>query len=113
MKKRTVALFVALVTSAVAGTSVLSACKLRDEPLTGSMLADFTKGEAETFFASDGWANSEWFNSAWTADNISYEGGKMSLSITENPDGDYTTHNEYFGGEARTYQFFGYGDYEV
>lgn len=86
---------------------------LTDEPLKGEMLADFTQGEADAVFASNGWTNGSVFNTWWTADNVQYANGAMKLTVKDNPDGAESTNNEYFGGEARTYQYFGYGDYEV
>lgn len=101
------------------GIGMLSAClylpdaNLTDAALTGTVIADFTQGEADAVFASDGWTNGSVFNTWWTADNVSYENETMKLTITENENGSEETNNEYFGGEARTYQYFGYGDYEV
>ena len=94
---------------------MLTACSQEwtDEPLNGTVLADFSKGEAETVFASDGWTNEDVFNTFWKDDNVTYENGAMNLSITENPDGSMETNDGYFGGEGRTYQYFGYGDFEV
>ena len=37
----------------------------------------------------------------------------MHLGISENPDGSMETNDGYFAGEARSYQYFGYGDYSV
>ena len=69
-------------------TMVLSACDpeeeppvLTDEPLAGETVADFTQGESERFFSSDGWTNKSVFNTWWAADNVSYEGGVMQLTI--------------------------------
>ena len=101
-------------------TMVLSACDpeeeppvLTDEPLAGETVADFTQGESERFFSSDGWKNESVFNTWWSADNVSYEGGVMQLTIDENPDGSEATYDEYFGGEARSHEWYGYGDFEV
>ena len=101
-------------------TMVLSACDpeeeppvLTDEPLAGETVADFTQGESERFFSSDGWTNKSVFNTWWSADNVSYEGGVMQLTIDENPDGSEATYDEYFGGEARSHEWYGYGDFEV
>ena len=49
----------------------------------------------------------------WTANNVIYDNGVAKLTITDNPNGSEETFTEYYGGEMRTYQYFGYGDYEV
>lgn len=106
----------------VAGsTMVLSACGpkepeppvLTDKALEGETIADFSEGAADAVFASDGWSNGSVFNTQWSANNVSYENGVMKLTIDENPNGAETTNNEYFGGEGRTHEWFGYGDFEV
>lgn len=86
---------------------------LTDKALEGETLADWSDGAVRTVFESDGWSNGSVFNTQWKADNVKYENGAMKLTITENPDGSEATNNEYFGGEGRTYQYFGYGDFEV
>ena len=87
--------------------------QLTDKELEGEVLADWSEGKAEAVFESDGWSNKSVFNTQWSANNVSYENGEMKLTITDNPNGSVETNDEYFGGEARTYQYFGYGDYEV
>lgn len=87
--------------------------KLTDSPLTGVTLADFSEGSAETFFESDGWTNESVFNTWWKKSNVTYTDGAMHLGITENPDGSVETYDEYYGGEARSHQYFGYGDFKV
>ena len=101
-------------------TMVLSACDpeeeppvLTDEPLAGETVADFTQGESERFFSSDGWTNGSVFNTWWSGSNVLYEDGVMQLTIDENPDGSEENNNEYFGGEARSHEWYGYGDFEV
>ena len=115
----------ALATAMSLGAFALAACKfddddgkkpsepLTDSPLTGDTLADWSEGKADTVFESDGWSNGSVFNTQWSANNVSYENGTMKLTISENPNGSEETNNEYYGGEGRTYQWFGYGDYEV
>ena len=114
MKRRALAILSAVALT-LSSAAMLTACsqELTDEPLNGTVLADFSKGEAETVFASDGWTNEDVFNTFWKDDNVTYENGAMNLSITENPDGSMETNDGYFGGEGRTYQYFGYGDFEV
>lgn len=87
--------------------------ELTDKELEGTVLADWTDGKAKPVFESDGWTNESVFNTQWKADNVKYENGTMKLTITDNPAGSEETNNEYFGGEGRTYQYFGYGDFEV
>ena len=101
-------------------TMVLSACDpeeeppvLTDEPLAGETVADFTQGASERFFSSDGWTNGSVFNTWWSGSNVLYEDGVMQLTIDENPDGSEENNNEYFGGEARSHEWYGYGDFEV
>lgn len=114
MKRRVLAILSAVALT-LSSAAMLTACsqELTDEPLNGTVLADFSEGEAETVFASDGWTNEDVFNTFWKDDNVTYENGAMNLSITENPDGSMETNDGYFGGEGRTYQYFGYGDFEV
>ena len=68
-------------------TMVLSACDpeeeppvLTDEPLAGETVADFTQGESERFFSSDGWTNKSVFNTWWSADNVSYDFRRWSAA---------------------------------
>lgn len=107
----------ALVASLAAGSVIsLAACNnpepLKDSPLSGATLADFTQGEAETFFASDGWDNGDVFNVTWSKKNLSYADNALKLLITESSS---TAEGAlpYLAGEARSYQYFGYGDYSV
>ncbi|HIR39092.1 MAG TPA: family 16 glycosylhydrolase [Candidatus Coproplasma stercoripullorum] len=87
---------------------------LTDEPLnTTTTVADWSEGEAPAVFESDGWTNGSPFNTQWTANNVIYDNGVAKLTITDNPNGSEETFTEYYGGEMRTYQYFGYGDYEV
>lgn len=117
MKKGKQLLCAALVASlAVGSVTSLAACNpeepLKDSPLSGATLADFTQGEAETFFASDGWDNGDVFNVTWSKKNLSYADNALKLSITESAS---TAEGAlpYLAGEARSYQYFGYGDYSV
>lgn len=120
MKKKILVVASAFVATAIAA-GAFAGCggnkpdgKLTDKPLTGSVLANFTEGEMpEATYASDGWTNGSAFNTQWSADCVSFDNGAMHLSIAENEDGSEATNNEYFSGEVRTYQYFGYGDYTV
>lgn len=110
----------AMATVMAAGSFAFSACNLEEDkepltdlPPTGVTLADFSEGEAESFFASDGWTNESVFNAFWKADRVTYSDGAAHLGIAENPDGSAEDNNGYFAGELRSYQYFGFGDYEV
>lgn len=123
MRKKFLYLLSALALTATisAGTLMLAGCgpdgqteNLTDEPLKAStVIADWSEGEAPAVFESDGWTNGNPFNVQWTANNVAYEKGVAKLTISDNPDGSSDAFTEYFGGEMRTYQYFGYGDYEV
>lgn len=119
MKQGKQLLCAALVASlAIGSVTSLAACKpnpeepLKDSPLSGATLADFTQGEAETFFASDGWDNGDVFNVTWSKKNLTYADSALKLSITES-DSAAEGALPYLAGEARSYQYFGYGDYSV
>ena len=104
-----------------AGSLMLAGCgpqghtdNLTDEPLNATTtVADWSEGEAPAVFESDGWTNGSPFNVQWSANNVAYENGVAKLTIADNPNGSEETFTEYYGGEMRTYQYFGYGDYEV
>lgn len=123
MRKKFLYLLSALALTATisAGTLMLAGCgpdgqteNLTDEPLKATTtVADWSEGEAPAVFESDGWTNGKPFNVQWTANNVAYENGVAKLTISDNPDGSEETFTEYYGGEMRTYQYFGYGDYEV
>lgn len=123
MRKKFLYLLSALALTATisAGTLMLAGCgpdgqteNLTDEPLKATTtVADWSEGEAPAVFESDGWTNGKPFNVQWTANNVAYEKGVAKLTISDNPDGSEETFTEYYGGEMRTYQYFGYGDYEV
>ena len=109
----------ALATTVSAGMFALAACKfdedppLTDAPLSGEMLMDWSQGESDLAYKSQGWSNKGSFNTEWSADYVNYEDGVMKLTLGENPDGTKEDCNEYLGGELRTYSWYGYGDYEV
>lgn len=123
MRKKFLYLLSALALTATisAGTLMLAGCgpdgqteNLTDEPLKATTtIADWSEGEAPAVFESDGWTNGKPFNVQWTANNVAYEKGVAKLTISDNPSGSEETFTEYYGGEMRTYQYFGYGDYEV
>ena len=91
---------------------------LTDEELDGETLIDFAEGaDASVVFESDGWSNGDVFNVVWTKENVQYEDGKMLLGITREDKNVWLNNEEvtlpYTAGEARTQNYFGYGDYEV
>ena len=84
---------IAVVSTTVAAASLFAfaACNtaLTDEPLNAAKIADYTlaaEDRAETFASGSkgySWENGDPFNVWWKPQNVSYEGGKMSLSISE------------------------------
>ena len=74
-------------------------------------VVDYTAGTGkDKVFASSGYGNGDPFNVTWNAANV-YEGEKeLKMKITDAPEG-----NEYpyYGGELRSLEFFGYGDFGV
>lgn len=84
-----------------------------EKPLEAEMVADFSQGESEEIFASNGWSNGGVFNCVWKKENITYSDGQMHLNLKkENAvDGDKTYPNT--SGEARSHKLYGYGEFEV
>lgn len=128
MRKKFLYLLSALALTATisAGTLMLAGCgpdgqteNLTDEPLKATTtIADWSTGEiSDDIFKSNGWTNGSddnpTFNTYWNSDNMIVGEDSMKLVITPNPDGSEKTWNEFYGGEARTYSYYGYGDYEV
>lgn len=116
--KRIVAIVVLF---ALALTCIFAACdkkqNLTDEPLKGEIVADFTKGQSESVFESDGWANGSVFNVVWDKANVTYGEDAMHLGIKQEERTVYVDDVEttfpYTAGEARTTLNYGYGDFEV
>ena len=125
--KKTIALALvsALALSVVGGT--LAACDepekepLTDDALSATKVADYTTGKASDrsgVFASAGFENGDVFNTWWNPNNVTFDNGVAALSISEmtekekNGDGE-DCQAEYYGGEIRTSEYYGYGDYEV
>ena len=92
--------------------------ELTDAPLSAETLIDFADGaNPDVLFESDGWSNGDVFNVVWKLHNVHYENGIMRLGITEEQvsawmDGQEVPYN-YTAGEARTQNYYHYGDYEV
>ncbi|MBP3855255.1 MAG: glycoside hydrolase family 16 protein [Ruminiclostridium sp.] len=77
----------------------------------GSMYAELSSGMPAAFEASDGWSNGSMFNVTWRADNVTFNDGKMQLTIDKDPKPKGGV--PYSGGEFRSKDFYGYGLYEV
>ena len=121
MKKRIFSIIALL----LVGILALSSCKkndppvtLSDQPLAAQKLIDFANGaNAEVLFESDGWSNGDVFNVVWKKNNVKYENGLMTLGITQEKATEWLNDAEvefdYTAGEARTQNYYHYGDYEV
>ena len=91
---------------------------LTDPGLEAEKLIDFKDGaNPDVLFESDGWSNGDVFNVVWRSHNVVYENGIMRLGITEEKDSAWIDGAEveynYTAGEARTQNYYHYGDYEV
>ena len=92
--------------------------QLTDAPLGADMLIDFANGaNPDVLFESDGWTNGDVFNVVWKKHNVVYENGIMRLGITEEKASAWLNDAEvefnYTAGEARTENYYHYGDFEV
>lgn len=67
----------------------------------------FDRHESSKMEIADGWSNGGMFDCTWSRNNVSFNGGKMNLSILGN------SWNGYTGAEYRTQQTFGFGMYDV
>lgn len=74
-------------------------------------VVSFNGGAASSdrFFASSGYGNGTPFNVTWNSNNVAVEENELHLKITDAKDGEYP----YYGGEYRSKDFYGYGDYAV
>ena len=122
MKKK----LLSIIAMALAVTFAFSGCfnwllpkqELTDAPLAAQKLIDFANGANEdVLFASDGWSNGDVFNVVWKGSNVHYENGIMWLGITEEKAtawlNDAEVEFNYTAGEARTQNYYHYGDYVV
>ena len=66
--------------------------------------ADFSKGASNDFSISAGWSNGDPFNCSWSEDNVTFNDGKMQLTIDSMGDSE-----AYRGGEYRSKENYGYG----
>ena len=92
--------------------------ELTDAPLHTEKLVDFTQEvDPSILFESDGWSNGDVFNVVWKSHNVVYENGIMRLGITEEKASAWLNDKDvefnYTAGEARTQNYYHYGDYEV
>lgn len=93
--------------------------QLQAAPLTGDRIVDFRDGKpsADVLFESDGWTNGDVFNVVWKSHNVIYENETMRLGITKEKAtawlGEEEVEFNYTAGEARTTNYYHYGDYEV
>ena len=127
MKKRilaTIAMTLALVMT-LSGCSFFDflfeeTVELTAAPLNAQVLVDF-KNEVDpnVLFESDGWSNGDVFNVVWKKHNVVYDtaNGIMRLGITEEKANawldDKDVEFKYTAGEARTQNYYHYGDYEI
>ena len=91
---------------------------LTDAALNAQKVIDFANGaDSSVLFESDGWTNGDVFNVVWKSSNVFYENGIMRLGITEEKASAWLNDKEvefnYTAGEARTQNYYHYGDYEV
>ena len=91
---------------------------LTDAGVEAEKIIDFKDGaNPDVLFESDGWSNGDVFNVVWRSRNVAYENGIMRLGITEEKDSAWLDGAEvefnYTAGEARTQNYYHYGDYEV
>ena len=92
--------------------------ELDDDGLKAEKIIDFKDGaNPDVLFESDGWSNGDVFNVVWKKSNVKYENGIMTLGITEEKAtawlNDAEVEFNYTAGEARTQNYYHYGDYEV
>ena len=92
--------------------------ELTDAPLNTQKVIDFANGaDSSVLFESDGWSNGDVFNVVWKQHNVFYENGIMRLGITEEKASAWLNDKDvefnYTAGEARTQNYYHYGDYEV
>ena len=100
------------------GLFIKPAVELTDAPLNAEKIIDFANGaNPDVLFESDGWSNGDVFNVVWKSHNVHYENGIMRLGITEEAASAWIDNQEvaynYTAGEARTQNYYHYGDYEV
>ena len=95
--------FLSVLLALFAVTSLCSCEKKENEELKYTLLADFSEGESDAFYAADGWSN----DVPWKRANCKAENGIMKMIIDKTLDGSFS------GAEYRTKEMYGYGFYEV
>ena len=101
---------------------------LTDPALSAAVVADYTASEterSETFASGSkgySWENGDPFNVWWKAENAVYDGGKLTLRLSEMTQKEQVWSaegtasdclSEYYGAEVRSEHYYGYGDFQV
>ena len=81
-----------------------------DESVDDSFSSDFTEDDT-ALFEKARWSNGGMFDCVFSSNNVSFEDGIMTLSITENTNSKYSY--DRAGAEYRTLNYYGYGYYQV
>lgn len=81
----------------------------QDLPPGVSFFDEFEKLDKTLWGISDGWANGEWQNCVWSGDNVTVEGGMLTLEFAKRA-GDK---RDYTCGEIQSRHIYGYGTYEA
>ena len=77
---------------------------------TGSAFVDNLDSNNTTLWGkSDGWTNGSPFDCGWLADHVSFQNGKMNITL----DNQSSSGKSYTSGEYRTKDFYGYGTLEA
>ena len=132
MKKRILGIIALMLVTVIAltGCSIINsvvdfvsgiinpAVELTDAALDAEKIINFADGaNPDVLFESDGWSNGDVFNVVWKKNNVVYENGIMRLGITEEKATAWLDEVEvefnYTAGEARTQNYYHYGDFEV
>ena len=108
-------LLLALMLICVTGCSQSSG-ELKDKPLANiTTIADFSNGESDAFYASNGYTDGSIYDAWWSKSNVLYPEDTMKLTINKISDnerpGECTA--DYSSSEVKSFDFYGYGDFEV
>ena len=108
-------LLLALMLICVTGCSQCSG-ELKDKPLANiTTIADFSNGESDAFYASNGYTDGSIYDAWWSKSNVLYSEDTMKLTINKISDnerpGECTA--DYSSSEVKSFDFYGYGDFEV
>ena len=98
----------------IASSMLLVACggggqDIKADPLVIKKVADFSQ-KVDGFYASNGYGNGDPFGVEWSASEVQTKDNELHLSIHNNDAGKEWP---YKGGEYRSTQFYGYGDFAV